>query len=113
MDDEPILQRAAELGRVFFTHDDDFLAIADRWLAAKRPFSGIVYVHQYRLTVRQIIVELEMIAKVADPTDMQESRGVPAPVAEQAPLLLRLDHAIGFLFGFLFQQLQEVDLFAL
>lgn len=71
LDDEPLLARVAELGRVFFTHDDDFLAIADRWSAAKRPFSGIVYVHQYRLTVRRIIVELELIAKAGDPMDMQ------------------------------------------
>jgi predicted nuclease of predicted toxin-antitoxin system len=71
LDDEPLLDRAAELGRVFFTHDDDFLAIADRWCAAGRPFSGIVYVHQYRLTVRQIMVELELIAKAGDATDMQ------------------------------------------
>jgi predicted nuclease of predicted toxin-antitoxin system len=71
-DDESLLDRANELGRIFFTHDDDFLAIAARWLAVKRPFSGIVYAHQYRLTVRQLIVELEMIAKVADLADMQD-----------------------------------------
>ncbi|MBU4273522.1 MAG: DUF5615 family PIN-like protein [Planctomycetes bacterium] len=71
LDDELLLARVAELGRVFFTHDDDFLAIADRWLEAERPFLGIVYVHQYRMTVRQIIVELELIAKAGDPADMQ------------------------------------------
>ena len=32
MDDEPLLDRAAELGRVFFTRDDNFLVIADRWV---------------------------------------------------------------------------------
>lgn len=71
LDDEALLERATEQKRVFFTHDDDFLAIADRWLTARKPFSGVVYVHQYRLTVRQIIVELELIAKVADPEDLQ------------------------------------------
>lgn len=71
MDDEPLLDRAAQLGRVLFTHDRHFLAIADRWCAAGRPFSGVVYVHQYRLTVRQIIVELELIAEAGDPVDMQ------------------------------------------
>jgi predicted nuclease of predicted toxin-antitoxin system len=72
LDDEPLLHRANELRRVFFTHDDDFLAIADHWLTAKRPFSGVVYAHQYRLTVRQLIVELETIAKAADLDDMQD-----------------------------------------
>jgi predicted nuclease of predicted toxin-antitoxin system len=70
-DDETLLRHAHDLQRVFFTHDEDFLAIADRWLTAKRPFSGIVYVHQFRLTIRQMIVELEMIAKAADPEDLQ------------------------------------------
>ncbi len=70
-DDESLLDRANELRRVFFTHDDDFWVIADHWLAAKRPFSGVVYAHQYRLTVRQLILELEMIAKAADMEDMQ------------------------------------------
>ena len=71
MDDESLLDRAGELRRVFVTHDDDFLAIADRWLVAKHSFSGVVYAHQYRLTVHQLIVELDMIAKVADLEDMQ------------------------------------------
>lgn len=71
LDDEPLLYRANELQRVFFTHDDDFLAIADYWLMAKRPFLGVIYAHQYRLTVRQLIIELEMIAKAADLDDMQ------------------------------------------
>ena len=71
LDDELLLARVAELGRVLFTHDDDFLAIADRWLAGNRPFSGIIYVHQYRLTVREMIVDLELITKVGDRAEMQ------------------------------------------
>jgi predicted nuclease of predicted toxin-antitoxin system len=71
LDDEALLQRAHDFRRVFFTHDEDFLAIADRWLTANRPFSGVVYVHQYRLTVRQLIVELELIAKAGDFEDLQ------------------------------------------
>ena len=71
LDDESLLDRAAQLGRVFFTHDDDFLVIAHRWQEAKRSFIGIVYVHQFRLTVRQMIVELEIIAKAADSSDLQ------------------------------------------
>jgi hypothetical protein len=70
LDDEPLLDRAAQLGRVLFTHDRHFLAIADRRLAVGPAFSGVIYAHQYRLTVRQLIVELELIAKVADPADL-------------------------------------------
>jgi predicted nuclease of predicted toxin-antitoxin system len=70
LDDDLLLQRAHDLRRVFFTHDEDFLAIASRWLTLNRPFSGVVYAHQYRLTVRQLIVELELIAKAAEPEDL-------------------------------------------
>ena len=56
--DEPLLQRATELGRVLFTHDDDFLVIAAEWLRTGRTFTGIVYVHQDRLSYRERIAEL-------------------------------------------------------
>jgi predicted nuclease of predicted toxin-antitoxin system len=71
LDDETLLDRARELRRVLFTHDDDFLAIADHWIKVARPFVGIIYSHQFRLTVRQLIDELEMISKTADMEDLQ------------------------------------------
>ncbi len=40
--DERILERAAEAGRIVFTHDDDFLALVDRWRQAGRSFAGLV-----------------------------------------------------------------------
>jgi predicted nuclease of predicted toxin-antitoxin system len=40
-DDELILARATEMGRLVFTHDDDFLAIAGRWLREGREFAGL------------------------------------------------------------------------
>jgi len=69
-DDEHILERAGQLGRVVFTHDDDFLAIADRWQQAGRPFSGLIYAHQLRVTVGQAIEDLELVVKTSDADDM-------------------------------------------
>ena len=68
-DDELLLQQATELGRVLYTRDRDFLAIANRWRASNRPFSGIVYSRHRRLSIGQIIADLEVIAKASDPED--------------------------------------------
>ena len=68
-DDSVLLQRAAELGRVSFTHDDDFLAVGNQWLSQGRTFAGIIYVHQLRLTIGETIAELEIVAKAGDPED--------------------------------------------
>jgi predicted nuclease of predicted toxin-antitoxin system len=67
--DERLLERSTQLGRVLFTHDEDFLAIAHHWLLDGREFAGIVYVHQDELPNRKMIDDLELIAKAADPKD--------------------------------------------
>ena len=68
-EDPAVLARATELGRVVFTNDDDFLAVAHEWLKTGRTFAGVVYVHQLRLTVGQTIADLEVLAKVGNPDD--------------------------------------------
>ena len=63
--DSDLLDRANELGRVLFTHDDDLLVEAALRLEQAKPFAGIVYVHQLQLTIGQCISELELLAKLA------------------------------------------------
>ena len=63
VEDEPLLQRATDLGRVLFTQDDDFLAISAEWLRTGRTFPGIVYVHQDRLSYRERIAELIRLSR--------------------------------------------------
>lgn len=70
-DDPPVLARATELGRVVFSQDADFLVITNQWLKTGREFSGLVYVHQLRLTIGQAIQDLTLIAQVLDPEDMR------------------------------------------
>jgi hypothetical protein len=70
-EDAKILERATNLGRALFTQDDDFLAMADDWLENGRDFAGVIYAHQLGITIGQAIRDLEMIAKVLDPTEMQ------------------------------------------
>jgi predicted nuclease of predicted toxin-antitoxin system len=62
--DPDLLDRASELGRVLFTHDDDLLVEAALRQEQERPFAGVVYVHQLQLTIGQCINELELLAKL-------------------------------------------------
>jgi len=68
-DDDSLLERATESGRLVYTNDDDFLAIAKRWLATGRDFAGLAYAHPLRITMHQAIECLEVIAKASDPSD--------------------------------------------
>jgi hypothetical protein len=70
-DDNRILERATELGRAVFTQDDDFLALADKWLETGRDFAGVIYAHQLGITIGQAIRDLELIAKVLNAEEMR------------------------------------------
>lgn len=70
-DDSAVLAHATELGRVAFSNDDDLLGIAHHWLLVGRPFAGLIYVHQLRLTVGQAIADLEIIGKAGNPDDFR------------------------------------------
>jgi len=62
-DDDRLLQRATELGRVLVSQDEDLLREGARRLREHQDFSGIVYAHQLRVTVGQMVEDLELIAK--------------------------------------------------
>ena len=70
-EDPAVLAQATDLGRVAFTNDDDFLAVAHDWLKTGRNFSGVIYAHQLKLTIGQTIAELELIAKAGNPEDFR------------------------------------------
>lgn len=70
-DDESILRRAGELGRVVFTQDVDFFEIAHRWLNEGREFGGVIFARQMGITVGDAVRDLELIAKVMEPGEMR------------------------------------------
>ncbi len=70
-DDDRLLARASELGRILFTQDDDLLAVAQSWIAAGKPFAGLIYGHQRALTIGRAVRDLELIAKASEREDMQ------------------------------------------
>ncbi len=65
-DDGLLLDRAAELGRVVFTYDSDFYWHAAKRQAAGIEFTGIIIVGVSKLSNRQCIDDLEMIAKCCE-----------------------------------------------
>ena len=62
MDDNGLLQRATELGRILVSQDEDLLREATQRLREGGYFSGVVYAHQLRVTIGQMVEDLELIA---------------------------------------------------
>ena len=66
-----LLQRAAELGRVMISQDEDLLAIAADWIRSAKPFAGLVFGHQLGVTIGQAVSDLELIARVLSSQEMR------------------------------------------
>jgi hypothetical protein len=56
---------------VLFSQDDDLLREATRRQEGGTPFAGVVYAHQLCITVGQTIHDLELIAKIYEPEDIE------------------------------------------
>ena len=65
LSDAELLERARELGRVVFTQDVGFKALAERWLRQERPFAGLLFGHQMGASIGQFVRDLELIAKAS------------------------------------------------
>lgn len=69
--DPELLDRATDLERVLFSHDDDLLKEAHRRQQEGVTFSGLVYVHQLHISVGECIRDLALIAEAGEPDDMR------------------------------------------
>ena len=65
------LEYAVSRQMVIFTHDTDFLQLAHTYAKQGRIHSGVIYVHQNKLTLGECIRRLKEIADLFDPTDFQ------------------------------------------
>jgi hypothetical protein len=68
--DDPLLERAQQLGRTFVTQDKDFLRIAAQQQAAGLEFNGLVFAPQDELAIGRYIDDLELIAHCYDPAEV-------------------------------------------
>ncbi len=62
-----------------FTYDLGFKARAEDWQRQGKSFAGLVWSHPMRLTIGQMVLDLELLAKATDPPDWQN-------VVERLPL---------------------------
>ena len=65
--DDQLLERAGSLGRVVFTQDVRFKAMAEDWQARSRPFAGLAFAHQLHATIGELVRDLELIALGTEP----------------------------------------------
>jgi hypothetical protein len=67
--DAELLARSTSLGRVLVTYDIRFKALAEDWQRQGTLFAGLVWGHPMRLTIGQIVLDLELISKTTEPAD--------------------------------------------
>ncbi len=70
LSDADLLERATELGRTLYSHNDDLLAEAHNHLSLVRNFAAVIYSHQLTSPIGHCIEDLEIIAKTCEPVDM-------------------------------------------
>jgi len=67
--DPALLDRATELGRVFFSQDEDLLAEATKRQRSGKHFGGVIYAHQLEVTIGRVISDLEILAQAGTAED--------------------------------------------
>lgn len=75
LSDNAVLQRATHLGRVVFTQDIRFKALAEQWQRQNRPFAGLLFGHQLGGTIGQYVKDLELIGHASEPGEWQNTVG--------------------------------------
>ncbi len=70
LDDEMLLRRSTELGRILFSQDADLLRLAASFQRLGIEFTDLLYVRQLRLSVGQVVEDLDVAAKVLDPEEI-------------------------------------------
>lgn len=73
LDDAVLLDRASELKRVLFTQDDDLLVEATQRQREGKPFYGVIYAHQLRVSIGACIEDLQVIATSGAAEDVMNS----------------------------------------
>ncbi len=70
LSDEDHLEYAAQAKAALFTHDADFLRLAQTWAEEPKTHWGIIYVHTAQLSVGECIRRLKEMADVLEPEDL-------------------------------------------
>lgn len=73
LDDASLLRVANSLGRVVFTHDIRFRALAEHWQREGIGFSGVAFGPATGVSIGQYVRDLELIAKASEPGDWRNA----------------------------------------
>lgn len=73
LDDDDLLRDAMARGRVIFTHDIRFNAMAEQWIREGQQFAGLIYGHAEGASIGQCVRDLELIAKASEPAEWQNT----------------------------------------
>lgn len=65
--DDQLLETASVQGRVMFTHDHRFRAMAGQWQRQGRQFAGLAFGPAEGASIGQYVRDLELIAKATSP----------------------------------------------
>ena len=69
--DDELLRVASSLGRVVFTHDHRFRAMAEQWQREGLQFAGLSFGPAEGASVGQYVRDLELISKASEPIEWQ------------------------------------------
>jgi hypothetical protein len=64
--DHKLLERVYLLGRVLFTQDILFKAMAEDWQRQGTPFAGLIFGHQLGGTIGEYVRDLDIIAQASE-----------------------------------------------
>jgi hypothetical protein len=67
--DEQLLEHCYLLGRIIFTQDIRFKALAENWQRQGKPFAGLFFGHQLQGTIGQFVKDLDLINQVSETAD--------------------------------------------
>lgn len=71
--DDEVLQRATALQRVLYSEDDDLLAEAVKLQRSGGTFTGVIYGHQLRVSIGQVVRDLEFLLQTGAPGDFADT----------------------------------------
>jgi hypothetical protein len=66
LEDDVLLDHVRALGRVIFTQDIRFRAMAENWQRQGRPFAGLIFGAQLAGSIGQFVRDLELIVQASE-----------------------------------------------
>ncbi len=70
--DPEVLARAVALDRILFSQDDDLLVEANKYQGVGKPFPGVIFARQNKVSIGTCIQDLELISTLGSPSEFKD-----------------------------------------